>query len=75
MSGREESAQLLEFFTLAFMRPTEEWVKEIESLLEKVRERWPQSDLRVEDPHLMNQEYVRLFRFGKDIPSPLRIGI
>ncbi len=70
MSKREEAAELLEFFTLAFMRPTDEWAREIEPLLEKVRERWPQADLRVDDPHLMNQEYVRLFRFGKEIPCP-----
>lgn len=64
------SIEILELFSLAFMKPTDEWAKELEELLERVKSEWPDVELILDDPSLMNQEYVRLFRFGGQVPCP-----
>ncbi len=70
MSTRQESIDLLNFFILAFLRPTEGWLAEVKESWDKVKELFPLTEIKLEDPSSMNQEYTRLFRFGKEVPCP-----
>ncbi len=70
MPTRQESINLLNFFILAFLRPTEEWLVEVGESWEKVKNHFPLTEIKLVDSSNMNQEYTRLFRFGKEVPCP-----
>ena len=55
---------------MAFLRPTEEWLAEVRESWDKIKDSFPLTDLKLEDSSSMNQEYTRLFRFGKEVPCP-----
>ncbi len=70
MSTKRESVDLLNFFILAFLRPTKEWLAELRESWERIQDRFPLTEIELEDASIMNQEYTRLFRFGKEVPCP-----
>ncbi len=61
---------ILEFLTMSFLRPTEEWLEEIRGLWKDISGHFSSVELELLDVSAMNQEYTRLFRFGKRVPCP-----